>query len=142
MKEQEIFKSLDKYPGYAVSNYGRVKRLQFTRDTSETPPATRVFRERVIIPSKQFGSVNASTQGRAGYVRLMVDNKMKYVSVAQLVAEAWLPTYSVEDDVLRFVDGDSTNVRANNLIRFPKYLAYVEKHLQQPARYATRKLGR
>ena len=70
---EEIWKNVNGYPNYMVSNMGRVKSLNYMR----------TGREGILKPSKK----------RDGYLQvcLFKNGKRKYIMVHRLVAEAFIP---------------------------------------------------
>ena len=93
----EVFKDIKGYEGlYQISNYGRVKSLNYNN----------TGKERILIPGK----------GRSGYlqVKLCKKGKQKNHLVHRLVAQAFMPNPDNLPEV-NHKDEDKSNNNVNNL---------------------------
>ncbi|WP_368900682.1 NUMOD4 domain-containing protein [Oceanobacillus oncorhynchi] len=92
----EIWKDINEFPGYQVSNLGRVRTMM--RQSDNKP----------IVLSQKLS--------KHGYprVRLSISNKRKPVTVHKLVATAFLqkPSYA---ECINHLNGDKTDNRVENL---------------------------
>lgn len=103
----EIWREIYEFPGYSVSNMGRVR-----NDDSD-----RIM----TMLRNQYGITHVS---------LMRNRKQYKRSVAVLVANAFLPTYESEAfDTPVHLNGDRSDCRAENLIWRPRWFA-VKYHRQ------------
>lgn len=100
--EEENWVEIDEFPGYAVSDLGRVINTQ----------------------SEQLKTQSVNQQGHA-HVILMKDGEQYRRGVAQLVARAFLDdpprTWSTPTPI--HLDLDKTNCRADNLMWRPRWFA-------------------
>ena len=90
----EIWRSIKDYPGYEVSNLGRVRSFNFNR-----------VRIKTLITHKPTGYIT---------VYLYKHNKIKNAKVHRLVAQAFIPNSENKPQV-NHIDGDKTNNKADNL---------------------------
>ena len=90
----EIWRSIKDYPGYEVSNLGRVRSFNFNR-----------VRIKTLITHKPTGYIA---------VYLYKHNKIKNAKVHRLVAQAFIPNPENKPQV-NHIDGDKTNNKADNL---------------------------
>lgn len=101
MNKEEIWKDIEGFPNYQVSDLGRIKVKAYSLNN-------RTFKEKLLKPQ---------ANKRSGYIQIMLtDNKnqrkLKYLH--RLVANAFLP----KDDNITTVthkDGDKANNKASNL---------------------------
>lgn len=93
MNDMEIWKDVEGYPNYQVSNMGRVKSLKFGK-------------ERILKSGKN----------KWGYVlvALCKDGKQKTFKVHRLVASAFIPNPNNLSQI-NHIDEDKTNNRVDNL---------------------------
>lgn len=96
----ELWKELDHFPGYSVSNYGRIR----------ADRSGRILR----LNENQFGLLQ---------VGLMRDNLQYHRSVPLLVAKAFLPLISEPFDTPINLDGDRHNNHVDNLAWRPRWFA-------------------
>jgi hypothetical protein len=92
LREVENWKTVRGYDGkYSVSNYGRVYSIK---------------RHRHLVPRED----------KDGYLRIVLwsHNKRKTYRVHRMVAQAWLPTDNIYNDV-NHIDGNRKNNRVENL---------------------------
>lgn len=102
--EKEIWKDIQGWEGYQVSNWGRVKSCE--RVVIDTLGRRQPFKETILIPQND----------NRGYLRvnLYKNKKMTHYLIHRLVAEAFIPN----DDNLPQVnhkDEDKTNNHVSNL---------------------------
>ena len=92
---EEIWKDIDDYPNYQISNYGRVKSI----------PRKRV-KGKLLTPSRS----------NCGYLKiyLMKDRKGYLVSIHRLVAKAFIPNPNNLPEV-NHIDGNKENNCVDNL---------------------------
>jgi NUMOD4 motif-containing protein len=103
----ERWLEIDEFPGYSISDQGRVRN-------------DRTERLMVLV------------KNRAGVLMVgLVKDGIQYKrSIAKLVAERFLPHNTLETfDTPMHLDGDRTNCAVRNLVWRPKW--YVFKYLQQ-----------
>jgi hypothetical protein len=102
---------IDEFPGYSVSNHGRVR-----NDATNRILIMVVNQAGVLM----VGLVKGGRQYKRG--------------VAKMVAERWLP-HNTNDafDTPMHLDGDRTNCAADNLVWRPR--AYTAKYLRQFEQY-------
>lgn len=106
--EEEIWKIIPEFPNYQISNKGRVYNLRFDHlmRTSYTP----------------FGHMKITLKASGSNVRFTR-------SVAQLVAEAFVDRPNILCDQVMILDGDFSNVVAENLAWRPRW--FVWKYTRQ-----------
>lgn len=97
----EAFKDIDEFPGYAVSNLGRVISKRFGRELTYSPT--------------EYGDLT---------VGLMKDRQQFRRSVKGLVARAWVEGETLVFDTPIHKDGDRRNVNATNLAWRPRWFAW------------------
>ena len=90
----EIWRSIKDYPGYEVSNLGRVRSFNFNR-----------VRIKTLITHKPTAYIT---------VYLYKHNKIKNAKVHRWVAQAFIPNPENKPQV-NHIDGDKTNNKADNL---------------------------
>ena len=78
---KEIWKTINEYPNYKVSNTGKVKSIK--RNVKSKNDSMRTIRERILKPSKH----------RNGYLNVAIfkEKKRKDMYIHRLVAEAFIP---------------------------------------------------
>ena len=96
----ERWKPIERFPGYSVSNLGRIRADKSGRSLSLNP--------------NQFGVIQ---------VGLMRDGEQWHRSVPLLVAKAFVPPSGEAFDTPINLDGDRTNNRAENLLWRPRWFA-------------------
>ena len=87
--EKEIWKTIEDFPNYEVSNLGRVRNKKTSKLLT-------------LIPDKD------------GYLRVHLNNDRNVKRVHRLVAQAFIPNKTNKDQV-NHKDGDKTNNAVNNL---------------------------
>jgi hypothetical protein len=97
---KEIWKEIEEFPNYSVSNFGRVRSN---------------FSERIL-------SVYANQSGLV-QVGLMLNGIQKHRSVPLLVARAFIPQPSGPFDTPINLDGDRYNNHVDNLMWRPRWFA-------------------
>lgn len=100
------WREIEDFPGYSVSNLGRVR----NDDTGRV----------LALQRNQHGVIN---------VGLVRDGQQHKRSVAVLVAEAWLPETIEAFDTPIHLDGDLSNNHIDNLMWRPRWFA-VKYHQQ------------
>lgn len=102
--EKEIWRNISGYPGYKVSNLGRVKSME--RNVKHRNSYRKV-RERILKPNKN----------RNGYlmVPLCNEGKNKTMLVHRLVAKAFVQNYSLFNTDINHINEIKTDNRAENL---------------------------
>lgn len=102
---------IDEFPGYSVSNLGRVR---------------NDYSKRIIVLVYNKGGVQM--------VGLVRDGRQYKRGVAKLVADRFLPHNTLETfDTPMHLDGDRTNCAVRNLVWRPRW--YVQKYHQQFENY-------
>lgn len=104
---QELWHELSDFPGYAVSDLGRVRNVDF---------------DRFKVPS----------QNQAGVMHVMLSRSLRQYrrAVAGLVADAFLDSPPREDfNTIIHLDGDRTNCAALNLMWRPRWFT-IQYHRQ------------
>lgn len=98
----EIWKEIKRFPNYAVSNFGRIKRI--SKDNNGHDNNTYI------------GKIRKFGMNSCGYktIDLCKDGKCKYFTVHALVAKAFLGLCP-KDKQINHIDGDKSNNCANNL---------------------------
>ena len=96
----ERWKPIDHFPGYSVSNWGRIRADKSGRSLSLNP--------------NQFGVMQ---------VGLMRDREQRHRSVPLLVAKAFVPPPGGAFDTPINLDGDRANNRSENLVWRPRWFA-------------------
>lgn len=96
----EIWEAIEDFPGYSVSNYGRIR----------TDKSGRIL----ALSETQFGLVQ---------VGMMRDGEQKHRSVPLLVAKAFIPRPEGPFDTPINLDGDRHNNRVDNLLWRPRWFA-------------------
>lgn len=101
----EIWKTIDGYPGYQVSSIGRVKSIQ--RKVKYKNGSYHTVNEKIIKPGKD----------KNGYliVGLYKENKRKNMKVHRLVAAAFVQNDSLFNTEINHIDECKTNNCASNL---------------------------
>ena len=101
MNKEEIWKDIEGFPNYQVSDLGRIKVKEYSLNN-------RIFKEKLLKPQ---------TNKRSGYIQIMLSDeynhrKLKYLH--RLVANAFLPK---DDEITTVIhkDGDKANNKASNL---------------------------
>ena len=101
MNKEEIWKDIQGFPNYQVSDLGRIK-------VKKNSLNNKTFKEKLLKPQ---------TNKRSGYIQIMLtdeNNQRKLKYLHRLVANAFLP----KDDEITTVthkDGDKANNKASNL---------------------------
>lgn len=110
---EEIWKDIKNYPGYQVSNLGRVRtynKISFTNMHGE-----RHWKDR-ILKFKPYTTTNQRSKQGMGYrVTLWKDGKPKTLLVARLVATTFLEDLIDTDMTVNHKDGNRLNNRVENL---------------------------
>lgn len=94
--QNEVWQTIDVNPNYMISNYGRVKSLNYMRTGKE--------------------HILASTQDRGGYIHIpiTVDGKRKWFRAHRLVAIAFIPNPDNKEQI-DHIDGTRDNNHVSNL---------------------------
>ena len=100
MNKEEIWKDIQGFPNYQVSDLGRIKVKKYSKNN-------RIFKEKLLKPQKNK---------KSGYIQIMLTDdknqrKLKYLH--RLVANAFLPNDEIT--TVRHKDGDKANNKASNL---------------------------
>lgn len=110
---EEIWKDIKNYPGYQVSNLGRVRtynKISFTNMHGE-----RHWKDR-ILKFKPYTTTNQRSKQGMGYrVTLWKDGKPKTLLVARLVATTFLEDLIDTNMTVNHKDGNRLNNRVENL---------------------------
>lgn len=110
---EEIWKDIKNYPGYQVSNLGRVRtynKISFTNMHGE-----RHWKDR-ILKFKPYTTTNQRSKQGMGYrVTLWKDGKPKTLLVARLVATTFLEDLIDTDMTVNHKDGNRLNNNVENL---------------------------
>lgn len=109
----EEWKPIDSFPGYSVSNFGRIR-------------------------SDRFDRILALNQNQSGLVQvgMVRDGKQHHRSVPLLVAKAFMPRHTEPFDTPINLDGNRFNNRVDNLRWRPRWFAlkyhrqFVFQHLR------------
>lgn len=88
---EEVWKSIDGFENYMVSNYGRIKDLNYGNRREE----------RILNTSEK--------------VSLKINNKRLYKNISSIVVRAFIKDCPKEDIVVINIDGDKKNNHVNNL---------------------------
>ena len=101
MNKEEIWKDIEGFPNYKVSDLGRIKVKEYSLNN-------RTFKEKFLKPQ---------TNKRSGYVQIMLtdeNNQRKLKYLHRLVANAFLLP---NDEITTVIhkDGDKANNKASNL---------------------------
>ena len=101
MNKEEIWKDIEGFPNYQISDLGRIKVKEYSKNN-------RTFNEKLLKPQ---------TNKRSGYVQIMLtdeNNQRKLKYLHRLVANAFLPK---DDNITTVIhkDGDKANNKASNL---------------------------
>lgn len=111
MEEKEIWKEIEGFETYQVSNLGRVRRM----DTSECPNITS---RRTYTRIRKGHILNGSPNKITGLIQVMLRgvNGYKLCYLHRLVAIAFLKDSKGEGmNCVGHIDGNKTNNRADNL---------------------------
>ena len=96
MSEEEVWKIIEKYPNYMISNLGKIKSLNYKRTGKE-----QILKQ--------------SINGRGYYyVLISINNKYKNILIHKAVAEAFLENDNNYSDV-NHIDGNKLNNCIANL---------------------------
>ncbi len=96
--ENEIWKDILNYPGYMVSNMGRIKSYK------------KEYKKYMLL------KLNQNTLTNRVYVSITnPEGKRKNLNVSRLVAHAFIEGYSEEKNTVNHKDGDVTNNKSSNL---------------------------
>lgn len=110
--KNEIWKAIDSYPGYLVSNLGRIKSL------------SRVVIRKNGYPLTIKGCVKTASPNIDGYlqVKLSKNNKSKTITVHTIVARAFIGYPPTPKHEVNHIDGNKENPCVDNL----EYLTHKE----------------
>ena len=92
---QEEWRTVKEFPLFEVSNLGRVRRIKTGR----------------LLKVRMYKSKGAGSY----IVRICVENKQYYRSVAKLVAEAFIREMPNPNSIVMYKDHDRSNLNAENL---------------------------
>ena len=96
MNKEEVWKTIEKYPNYMISNLGKIKSLNYKRTGKE-----QILKQ--------------SINGRGYYyVLISINNKYKNILIHKAVAEAFLKNDNNYSDV-NHIDGNKLNNCITNL---------------------------
>lgn len=114
--ENEVWKPVNEFQNYEISNFGRVK-------------------------NRKTGRVFTGANDAYGYVhvRLVKDGKFHLRKIHRLVAEAFIPTTST-DLVVDHIDGDKKNNKAENL-RWVTYSENARYYVKSVTESGKKKFG-
>ena len=103
--EKEIWRNISGYPGYQVSNIGRVKSLE--RKVKLKNGSIRTIRERILKPKKRS----------YGYLQACIYKYgiKKFILIHRLVAYAFVQNESLFYNEINHIDECKTNNCASNL---------------------------
>lgn len=112
----EVFKQTS-YPGYEVSNVGRVRRSAYVDSDNK-------YRKSFVLTQSRMHANNSavaeSRLSKGNFVYLMRGRDKYKVAVAGLVYRAFVGELDSRRYRLAFVDGDPTNANHNNLYAEPR----------------------
>lgn len=103
---EEVWKNIDNFEGYQVSNFGRVRthnKITFTNIHGK-----RHWKDRVLKP-------RISKKDKCSRVELWKDGKHKTLLVHRLVANAFLKENNIANLTVNHKDGNRLNNRLDNL---------------------------
>ena len=103
---KEIWKNIEEYPGYQVSNLGRIR--TYNKVTYTDFHGKRIWKNRIIKPK-------ISKKDKCARVELWKDGKHKTVLVHRLVANAFLKKYIDTNITVNHIDGNRLNNNIDNL---------------------------
>lgn len=103
-EEKEIWKTIEGYPNYQISNLGRVKSIERKVKSNN---GYRIIREKILKPSKH----------RDGYLKinLFKDGEKKTMQLHRLVAKAFVQNDSLFNNEVNHKNECKTDNRACNL---------------------------
>lgn len=107
---EEIFKTIQKYPNYEISNLGRV--ITKERKIRYTHAVTK--KEHYRISERRFLKVYYNNRTGYKFVQLYDSNKSKNITIHRLVAETFLNN-SQKLECVNHIDGNKHNNSINNL---------------------------
>lgn len=125
MQDREIWKIIPEFPNYEVSNHGGIY-------------------NRLL---KRLMSTSLTREGNVKISLLSIEDGKRYTrSVAKLVAEAFVEKPKIHEvhprrhypDQVVMLDGNLSNVRADNLVWRPRWMAWLYREqltTPQPERY-------
>lgn len=114
---EEVWKEINEFPNYQISNFGRIYNL--TRDTIMSPSFTPFGHMKITLKSPW-------------------DHSRHTRGVALLVAEAFLEKPNLLCDHVMVLDGNFANVVATNLMWRPQWLCWRytrQLKVRQPNHY-------
>ena len=116
----EVWKYIEEYEGYQVSNFGRVKSLE--RDVYNPRYGKKRIKEKILKTGKRSSGHLC--------VRISKNGVVKPYSVHRLVAEAFIPNPEMKSDV-HHIDHNPANNNVENLV----WLTKKEHVAEHPERY-------
>lgn len=114
--DEEVFVSIEDFPDYAVSNWGRVIHTTFDREMTRSE------------------STNGLTVG------MVKDGRQYRRSIKVLVAKAFVPGETLKFNTPVILDGDQNNLHASNIVWRPRWFAHKYRR-QFEKRYAWWDMG-
>lgn len=93
----EIWKEVDDYPTYYISNMGRVKKY------------STEYKKYYLL------DIAENKDNHRLYVNLINENGRRYIQVSRLVGDAFIPGKSEENDTINHIDCNIHNNKADNL---------------------------
>lgn len=103
MENKEIWKNIEGYPDYMISNLGRVKSLE--RIIIRCDNKTQTIKEKILKPSKDY---------KGYYIIILSNIKRKGFKIHRLVASAFIPNPNNLPQV-NHINEDKTDNRVENL---------------------------
>lgn len=111
--EEEVWKDIEGYEGYQVSNLGRVRTHNKTSYTKRH--GIRTWKDRILHFKPSTTSKQRSNQGMGYRVDLWKDGKPKSFLVARLVATTFLEDLINTNMTVNHKDGNRLNNKVDNL---------------------------
>lgn len=106
MKLEEVWKDIENYPNYQVSNYGNVKSKERITNVGIKNQKQCVRKERLLKQQKDHNGYL--------YVRLYNENGWKYFKIHILVAKTFIPNL-LNEPTVDHIDRNKDNNKIDNL---------------------------